>query len=366
MSKSKIEWCDYTWNPITGCRHDCPYCYARKMTARFAGNIRLNKMAKKDYLLIPAADGGEDLYVLETPMLNETGSALIYPFGFAPTFHKYRMNTLDKLKSGNNIFVGAMADIFGTWVPEQWITEIFAECLKHPQHNYIFLTKNPQRYYELEQAGVLQQVSNMWYGVSVTTVKQTKEATTIFAKLPLEANTFLSIEPILEDVASDQCWQDVLIKTDWVVIGAQTGREKGKVVPEYEWISKIVLTSTEKGIPVFIKDSLLEIVGKDNLHRDFPKQLQYSAISPKMKKKLFDTCASCKVYLKKSGMITLLARSKRGEQPKQFGFMCKDCFKGFCKHLDLEIPKLAELTENVNERKEDYYGKEKKLQTNNR
>ena len=62
MNRSKIEWCDHTWNPITGCRHDCQYCYARRMASRFAGDVRLNLMAKKDYSLEPAADGGKDLY----------------------------------------------------------------------------------------------------------------------------------------------------------------------------------------------------------------------------------------------------------------------------------------------------------------
>ena len=37
MLKTKIEWCDSTWNPITGCRHKCPYCYARRMAERFSG-----------------------------------------------------------------------------------------------------------------------------------------------------------------------------------------------------------------------------------------------------------------------------------------------------------------------------------------
>ena len=58
MNRSKIEYIDYTWNPITGCQHHCEYCYARKMAKRFAGNIRLNKMAKKDYSLVLSADGG--------------------------------------------------------------------------------------------------------------------------------------------------------------------------------------------------------------------------------------------------------------------------------------------------------------------
>jgi len=32
---SKIEWCDRTWNPVTGCLHNCPYCYAAKIAHRF-------------------------------------------------------------------------------------------------------------------------------------------------------------------------------------------------------------------------------------------------------------------------------------------------------------------------------------------
>lgn len=66
-----------------------------------------------------------------------------------------------------------------------------------------------------------------------------------------------------------------------------------------------------------------------------------------MKKKLFDMCAVCKTHLKKSDMIALLARSRRGEQPKQFGFMCRECFKESCKELGLDIPALAELADII-------------------
>ena len=132
MNRSKIGWCDHTLNPITGCRRNCEYCYARRMVARFSGDVRLNKIEKKDYSMVPAADGGEDLYVLDAPMLNETGNPLVYPFGFAPTLHRYRLDTPAKLKMGNNIFVGAMADVFGSWVPDEWIAEIFNICRKYP------------------------------------------------------------------------------------------------------------------------------------------------------------------------------------------------------------------------------------------
>ena len=42
MNKTKIDWADYTWNPVTGCLHGCSYCYARKQSMRFSGDIRLN------------------------------------------------------------------------------------------------------------------------------------------------------------------------------------------------------------------------------------------------------------------------------------------------------------------------------------
>lgn len=341
MNRSKIEWCDHTWNPITGCRHNCSYCYARRMTARFAGDVRLNKMAKKDYSLSPAEDRSEDVYILENPMMNETGKALVYPFGFEPTYHKYRMDYPKKLKMGNNIFVGAMADIFGNWVPDEWIKEIMDVCKKNPIHNYLFLTKNPERYWELEDKGLLPAAENMWYGFSYTNNKSAGWASKYGDK-----NNFVSVEPLLEDLRLFD--EHVLCRAaKWVIIGAETGRSKTKVVPKIEWIEKILRHCDKFQIPVFMKDSLIPIVGEENMRREFPEQLRHSAISPKMKKKLFDVCADCKANLKKSDMITLLARSKRGEQPKQFGFMCRECFKKFCEELGLNVPELAELTESI-------------------
>lgn len=349
MNKSKIEWCDHTWNPITGCRHNCKYCYARKMTARFSGDVRLNKMAKKDYKLVPAADGSGDLYVLDEPMLNETEKPLVYPFGFEPTYHRYRMNTLDKLKMGNNIFVGAMSDVFGSWVPDSWIEDILNECLKRPQHNYMFLTKNPERYTEVP---VPTGFENMWYGTTVTNDDDASR----FNYLPAFCKTFVSIEPLLGDIVEKH--NVMFQQVQWVIIGAQTGREKDKVVPKWEWIKKIVHEADINGIPVFMKDSLIPIVGEKNMRREFPKELQRKTVSRKMRNKLYSTCAGCKAYLQKREMITLLARSKRGEQPKQFGFMCKNCFQKFCEELGLDVPKLAELVDSItfeeNEKEKSY------------
>ena len=209
MNKSKIEWCDHTWNPITGCNHGCHYCYARTMTARFSGDVRLNKMCKADYSTQTGPDEST-LYILDKPMLSETGHPLVYPFGFEPTFHRYRMDTI-----GNNIFVGAMADVFGEWVPDQWIEEIFTACLEHDEHNYLFLTKNPERYMKLANAGKLPQQNNFWYGTTVTRPDQEYawfESGTY--------NWFLSIEPILEDFG--KFGATVKTAPPWIIVGAQS------------------------------------------------------------------------------------------------------------------------------------------------
>lgn len=336
MNKSRIEYVDHTWNPITGCRHECGYCYARKMAERFAGDVRLNKMAKKDYSLTAATDGGKDLYVLDKPMINETGKALVYPFGFEPTFHRYRIDILDTLKMGNNIFVGAMAEIFGEWVPTAWMDEIMDACLKRPQHNYLFLTKNPKRY---EQYGVPTMLDNMWYGTSVTKNEELKR----LEKLPLRCHVFVSIEPLLEDMEIED--SKIFKNIDWMIIGAETGRRKNKVIPRIEWIKKIL--DMAGSIPVFMKDSLIPIIGEKNMRREYPIELQKKDISSKMRKKLYGTCACCKSYQKKSDMITLLARSKRGEQPKQFAFMCKKCFQKFCEESGINLPKLENLEDTI-------------------
>lgn len=331
MNRSKIGWCDYTWNPITGCRHSCPYCYARKMTARFSGDINKNKAAVKDYQIQEAPDGSGRLYILDYPMLSETGNQLVYPFGFEPTLHRYRFNILDKLKMGNNIFVCAMADLFGEWAPASWINAVIEECKARPQHNYLFLTKNPQRYIHNVPVGM----DNMWYGTTITNENEISR----FNSLPAGCNTFVSLEPLLEDLQPEQ--HNILFRQiNWIILGAETGHRKEKVNPKAEWIQKIVEMADAENIPVFMKDSLVDIIGEKNMRREFPTQMKRKVLSEKLENKLYSYCCVCKKRDRKSEMVALSARSRRGEQPKQFAFICKECFNAFCKNNCITMPKL--------------------------
>ncbi len=148
MNKTKIEWCDSTWNPLTGCLHGCEYCYARRIAERF-GTLFKGGIMPEDEGLTFLPDEPDRFYELDEPARNDNGKLEPFPANFYPTFHRYRLDEPQNMKKPQNIFVCSMADLFGDWVPYNWIEEVFAACDKAPQHRYMFLTKNPQRLCEL-------------------------------------------------------------------------------------------------------------------------------------------------------------------------------------------------------------------------
>lgn len=258
MNKSKIEWTDFTWNPVTGCLHDCPYCYARKQARRFCGDIRLNKgsdQLKKDE---------NDMYILEQPFKNQvTGRVTPDPVGFEPIMHKYRLAMPAQKKKPAKIFVCSMADLFGAWVPDSWIEDVFKACDAAPWHTYMFLTKNPSRYMELAEKGIIRTGDNFWYGSTATS----PEVEFFWHD---QLNTFVSIEPILAAFPDAVHPDNGIQKVKWVIVGAETGNHKGKVVPEKEWIRDIVKACWATKTPVFMKDSLQDVWGED-LIQEWPE-----------------------------------------------------------------------------------------------
>lgn len=250
--KTKIDWCDSTWNPVTGCMHGCEYCYARRIAERF-GSKQMPIFT--------------DYPVLNEPVRNVgvgDGKIQPYPFDFTPTFHRYRLEEPARWTRPRNIFVCSMADLFGEWVPDEWIHEVFKACEAAPQHRYLFLTKNPERYMELASNGVItKDQSNFWFGSTATT-----------PEMPFfwhnEVNTFVSIEPILapfKDLTDDGI--DPVSKVKWIIVGAETGSRKDKAVPRKSWVDEIVSTAKKTGTPVFMKDSLRDLMG-DDFRQEFP------------------------------------------------------------------------------------------------
>lgn len=259
MLKTKIEWADSTWNPVTGCLHGCEYCYARRIAERWGTLFKKPQPEDEGLTFLP--DEPERFYELDEPVRNEDGKAEPYPANFYPTLHKYRLNQLQKWVKPQNIFVCSMADLFGDWVPDDWIMRVFDACCDAPRHRYLFLTKNPARYDKLARAGMLPRRDNFWYGSTLDSMKSRRYPGRILD------HTFVSIEPLTErmDVGLGSFGGD-----EWIIIGAETGNRKGKVIPEKEWVDTICTAADLTHAAVFMKDSLIPIVGEENMRREFP------------------------------------------------------------------------------------------------
>ena len=317
MNKSKIEWCDYTWNPCTGCLHGCEYCYARKIANRFKGyttggimNLQEHKEETKE-LHVLAKNLWKAPKVLRSTQLNKAP----YPFGFDPTFHKYRLIEPFLMNKPSKIFICSMADLFGEWVPDEWINEVFQSCSTATRHQYLFLTKNPERYdraldyYENEERGFGFSEGlwdNTWFGTTVTCQADNERIwhLSVFS----EGHKYLSVEPLLGEITLDltgiQCpkcgsvnvYQDNPVTSkglppyycddcaewegdnpasciEWVIVGQQTG--PGAVPPKAEWVQSIIDQCKAVGVPVFLKNSLKALMG-DKFIQEWPEEMDTS------------------------------------------------------------------------------------------
>lgn len=257
MNKTDIEWADMTWNPVIGCKHNCEYCYARRIATRFGGYDNSDGTITTHNPLRRAE--------LSQPLtITRSGGKTVnasFPFGFEPTLLKYRLEEPQKIKKPQTIFVCSMADLFGEWVPDSWIEAVFSACEKAPQHRYVFLAKNPDRYMELEKIGKLPSIENFWYGSSTPT-HETK------FWWSYHHNTFVSIEPMLEEFHS--IGESPIERADWVIVGAMTGPGSKRNQPKREWVESLIQDAQTAGVPVFMKDSLIPIVGEGNMRREFP------------------------------------------------------------------------------------------------
>lgn len=291
---TKIDWCDATWNPVTGCFHRCEYCYARGISRRFGAHV-----TNWQYERIHEIDAPWFRTVYEPDGVTETERRVVpYPFDFEPTFHRYRLNEPKHWRRPRTIFVCSMADLFGAWVPDSWIEAVFEACAASPQHRYLFLTKNPGRYCDLYRAGKLPGGDNYWYGVTYDHGEglgrqygmENRPVTFALDGKPIHnagswwmpgwfwgdtpelmepgetpRHSFVSFEPLIDDIGAH------IGSTggEWLIIGAETGNRKGRAEAKREWVEHIVDYADRAGRPVFMKESLREIMG-DGFRQEWP------------------------------------------------------------------------------------------------
>ena len=212
MAKTKIEWTESTWNPITGCTKistGCKFCYAEVMARR------LKAMGQEKY-----------------------------KNGFKLTLHPDVLNEPYNWKKGKMVFVNSMSDLFHKDVPIEFIQQIFKVIKDNPQHVFQILTKRADilRYYDIE--GWLEWPHNLWMGVTV----ENNEVTNRIENL---RNTgarvkFLSCEPLLSQLQNMN-----LQNIDWVIVGGESGRTPRPI--KEEWIIDIKEQCQKANVAFYFK-----------------------------------------------------------------------------------------------------------------
>ncbi len=207
-----------TWNPVKGCRHDCSYCCAEVMANRF-----------------------------------RTVSA-IYRDVFEPKFIPWRMG--QKFRAGDFIFVCFMGDLFGKWVPEEWIRRIIEHITKYPETDFLFLTKNPGRYrlFKFPPNAVLGTTIETNRNYLLTNAPEPRERymEMLASQHPRQ---FISIEPVMDFDDNTLIHWIQSIKPELVEIGVDN-YHNNLLEPPWEKISRLLIELRAAGIPVNEKKSL--------------------------------------------------------------------------------------------------------------
>lgn len=211
--RSKIEWTDATWGPVTGCTKvspGCDHCYAETIAHRFAGTKA-------------------------------------YPNGFDVTLWPERLDQPLRWKRPRRVFVNSMSDLFHRDVPDEYIARVWAVMALADRHTFQVLTKRPGRMRSLLSSGrfgdmighaitgmghgyetlaelpdLQKPLPNVWLGTSVE--NQTWGRVRIPALLDTPAAVrFLSCEPLLGPIDLFAWNIDRGPRVDWVIVGGESG-----------------------------------------------------------------------------------------------------------------------------------------------
>ena len=210
MSRTRIEWADRTWNPVTGCvkvSPGCAHCYAERFAERFRG------MAGHPW----------------EP-------------GFDVTLRPERLGWPQTVRRPSVVFVGSMTDLFQRDVPTGYLHDVFAAMDHADHHVYLVLTKRPSRmraFINDERYGSPGPPAHIWLGVSVETVRYRWRVDEL--RRTRAAVRFVSAEPLIGSLRGRGAHRGSvpvnLDCIDWVIAGGESG--PGARPVDVEWLREL-------------------------------------------------------------------------------------------------------------------------------
>lgn len=256
MSKSKIEWTDRVWNPVTGCTkvsEGCRNCYAERVAGRFWKDRPFTEVR----------------------------------------CHPERLKDPLRWRKPCRVFVNSMSDLFHEKISDDFIFAVWSVMARSRQHIFQVLTKRPRRMMEfLKNCEGIGQTwreghgavcPNVWLGVSVEDQKTADERIPLLLQTPA-AVRFVSAEPLLGPVNlrksipcpdcngdgtlgknsirkyyscekcggnEDGAGSGIDARIDWLICGGESGPGARPMHPD--WARSLRDQCQEAGVPYFFK-----------------------------------------------------------------------------------------------------------------
>ena len=203
-------------NLVIGCTVGCEYCYARNSVKRW--------------------------HMIED---------------FAqPKFFPNKLRMMEKRRPQNFLLTG-MSDLAG-W-KEEWQEEVFHMIRENPQHQFLFLSKRP------DLLNLDTGLDNAWFGVTVTRRAELWRVDALRKNVRAK-HYHVTFEPLFDDPGTVD-----LHGIDWVVVGTMTGAQSKKVHTEPEWTLSLTAQAHALNIPVFWKEDLVPLMGKESMIQELPE-----------------------------------------------------------------------------------------------
>lgn len=278
--RTKIEWCDYTFNPWVGCTkvsEGCVHCYAetlmatrwgkvtwgagqprmRTSPANWALPLKWNKLAGQGLFMECERCGGREFRewngigatCCTTPGCNalpETEGKAVRP----------------------RVFCASLADWLDPEVPIEWLADLLYLINATPYMDWLLLTKRPelwlnrmQSVYDFWRNGHDKYIRaanmanfwmdgytpiNVWVGATVENEDGLARIKHLLG-IPSRVH-FLSCEPLLGPV---QATHDTLSKIDWVICGGESGPNARPMHPD--WARSLRDQCQAAGVAFFFK-----------------------------------------------------------------------------------------------------------------
>jgi protein gp37 len=208
--RSRIEWTEATWNPVTGCSKvspGCAHCYAETFAERWRGVPNHPYVQGFDLRLWPDR--------LEVPL----------------RWNRPRI-----------VFVNSMSDLFHEDIPDEYVAEVFDVMVRAKQHTFQILTKRHERLAELAPA--LPWPPNVWMGTTIENRRFVHRADSL-REVPA-AVRFISAEPLLGPLEGLD-----LEGIDWLIAGGESGPRHRRV--DAMWIAELRDRCADEEVAFFFK-----------------------------------------------------------------------------------------------------------------